>query len=56
VEGGHVTPEWVLHSNLAVAVGEPVETRAAKRKIPSIRLLSGNRRLTGVNLLIPLGG
>jgi hypothetical protein len=42
----------VLRSNLAVAVGEPVETRAAKRKIPSIRLLSSNRKLTQANLLI----
>jgi hypothetical protein len=37
---GHVTPEWELHSNLAVAVREPVETRAAKRKIPPRRLPS----------------
>jgi hypothetical protein len=27
---GHVTPEWEPHSNLAVAGGEPVESRAAK--------------------------
>jgi hypothetical protein len=51
-EEGHVTPERELHSNLAVAVGELVETRAAKRKNPPRRLLSGNRRLTAVNLLI----
>jgi hypothetical protein len=38
----------------AVAVRELVETRAAKRKIPSRRLLPSNRRLTNVNLLIPL--
>lgn len=48
----HVTPERELHSNLAVAVRELVETRAAKGKIPPRRLLSGNRRLTAVNLLI----
>jgi len=48
-------PVSVLHSNLAVAVGEPVETRAAtKKKSFAIRLLPGNRRLTDVNLLIPL--
>jgi hypothetical protein len=29
----------VLHSNLAVAVGEPAENEAAKRKILPIRLL-----------------
>jgi hypothetical protein len=50
----HVTPERVLHSNQAVAGGELVETRAPRRKIPPGRLLSGNRRLTVVNLLIPL--
>ena len=50
----HVTPERVLHSNLVVAGGELVETRAARRKIPPGRLLSGIRRLTVVNLLIPL--
>jgi hypothetical protein len=36
-----------------VAVRELVETSAAKRKIPPRRSLSGNRRLTAVNLLIP---
>jgi len=44
-------PRMGLQSNLAVAVGEPVETRAAKRKIRPGRLLSGNRQVNGRELV-----
>lgn len=52
VEGETLHPETGAAQQPAVAVREPVETRAAKRKIPPRRLLPSNRRLTAVNLLI----